>query len=69
MSGQTMGIINVESDMTLYAIVGGNGEDTTIYEGRHQSETLNKHQDIMVVVMVVLQIAHIIQIQRNRQLG
>ena len=33
--GQTMGIINVESDMTLYAIVGGNGEDTTIYEGRH----------------------------------
>jgi hypothetical protein len=30
--GQTMGIINVESDMSLYAVVGGNGEDTKTYE-------------------------------------
>lgn len=33
--GQTMGVINVETDMSLYAIVGGDGEDTKTYEGRN----------------------------------
>ena len=33
--GQTMGIINVESDMSLYAVVGGNGEEGRTYEGRN----------------------------------